>query len=205
MFSFPFRAAGSLFSLSTGAASIGDATFSATPFGDAGSAPDAHTIASITLVLSIASLITAAVFDRRDRRGIATPFVFVGLVQLAIGVVLYGDELQQSGEGFAAVVLGLLVVWMGAMAARRLTTWIGAASVWLGLVLLIDQVLGDSATGVGVGAIVAGAALVVVAHVLSTAWHEPAETEPGPSHFTYSGGSTQPWGPPPPPAGSVLG
>ncbi|HEX2381617.1 MAG TPA: hypothetical protein VHI95_03200 [Acidimicrobiales bacterium] len=200
LLSYPFRATGSLFRLSTG-----DGEFGGPFFGSARTAPDPHTVGSITLVLAVVSLVASAVLDRKGRAGMATPFVFVGVVQLAIGVALYADDLKQPGEGLAAVVLGLVVVWMGATAGRRLTTWTGAAAVWLGLVLLIDEVVGDSATGVGVAAMVSGVALVAVAHFVSTAWREPDEVVPGPSRFSYSGGSTQPWGPPPPPAGSVLG
>jgi len=194
LLSYPFRTAGSLFSLSTD-----------NPFLGTRSAPDQHTVGGITLVLAVASLVAGAVLDRRGRAGIATPFMFVGLVQLAIGVALFSDEWKQPGEGLAAVLLGLVVIWMGAIAGRRLTTWTGAAAVWLGLLLLIDEVLGDSATAVGVAAMVSGIALVAVAHFVSSAWQEPDEVTPGPSRFRYKGGSTQPAGPPPPPAGSVLG
>ena len=44
---------------------------------------------SITLVLAVVSLVAGAVLDRRDRAGMATPFMFVGVVQLAIGVALF--------------------------------------------------------------------------------------------------------------------
>ncbi len=200
LLSFPSRALGSLssFSVITGSASGGS------PF-DFGDTPDAHTIAAISFALAVVSLFAAALFDRNKRQGIATPLLFVGIIQLAVGVILYGDDLEQTGEGLAAILLGLVIVWMGASAERRLTTWVGAASVSIGLLLLVDQVLGDGATGEGVGVIAAGLALVVAAHIVSSSWDEPSETTPGPSTFRYSGGSLQPSGPPPPPAGSVLG
>jgi len=198
LLSYPFRAANP-FSLSTNGGGLNG------PFFGLRTAPDPHTLGSITLVLAVASLVAGAVLDRRGRAGMATPFMFVGLVQLAIGVALFSDDLKEPGEGLAAVLLGLAVIWMGALAGRRLTTWTGAAAVWLGVVLLIDDVVGDSATVVGVVAMVSGVALVAVAHVVSSAWREPDEVTPGPSQFSYKGGSTQPWGPPPPPAGSVLG
>jgi hypothetical protein len=210
LLSFPFRALDSLSSLSILPSNpFGTSPFSGSPFGTSpfgvGDTPDAHTIAAISLVLAVVSLLAAVLLDRGNRRGMATPLMFVGLIQLAVGVILYGDRLEQVGEGFAALLLGLGVVWMGAVAGRRLTTWVGAASVWLGIVLLVDEVLGDSATGEGVGVIIAGLAIVVAAHILSTSWQEPDETVQGPSTFRYSWGSVQPSGPPPPPAGSVLG
>ena len=185
LLSYPSLASESLDFLST----------DAFPFDDSGTPPDVDTIASITLVLSVASLVAGALLDQRRRHGIATPFVFLGVIQLAIGVALYSDDLQQTGEGVAAVVLGLAVVWMGSIAGRRLTTWIGAASVWLGLVLLIDQVLGDGETAIGIGAIVAGVALVALAHVLSVAWREPERDGAGPFAIRLQGRVDAAFGP----------
>ena len=192
LFSFPFDFFGTGFS-------FGGSSFSSPNL------PDQHESASICLGVALLYLGVAYVLERAERRGMATPFVFVGLVALVVGVGLFADDLEEPGTGLVAVLLGVLVVWFGALTARRATSWVGAAAVWLGVVLLIDDVLGDSSTGAGVGAMVAGLAVVLFAHLLSTAWHEPDETVPGPSTFVYRAGSSHSATPPPPPAGSVLG
>jgi hypothetical protein len=75
--------------------------------------------------------------------------------------------------------------------------------VFLGLTVAVADPF-DTATSFGFAEIIAGAVAIVLAHWVTTQFHEPAETEPVLSRF-YSAGSTQPSGPPPPPAGSVLG
>jgi hypothetical protein len=166
-------------------------------------APDATTIGLYTLGFAFAYLAAGAVLDRRDLRGIATPFNFAGVVTLIVGIATLSDDLEQVGTGIAYVIAGLLLLFAGALAGRRATNWVGVVLVFLGVTIVLADPF-DTPTTFGFAEITAGAAAIVLAHWFSTAFREPAETDAVLSRF-YSSGSVQPSGPPPPPAGSVLG
>jgi len=202
VFSFPFVLIGGL------ASSFSSASpFSGSSGNDvfARNVPDPSNLGWISLAFAVVYLVAAVALDRRGRHGIATPFMFAGVLTLFTGIGLHSNDFEEAGTGLALVAVGLVLTRLGPLAARRASTWIGAVAVVVGFVLIVDDAVGDDITTMGALLVVVGAATIVVAHVVSTAWKEPPETEPGPSRFVYSGGSTQPSGPPPPPAGSVLG
>jgi hypothetical protein len=136
-------------------------------------------------------------------RGLATPFTFAGVVTLIVGIASLSSDLEQVGTGVAYTIAGLLLTYLGASEGRRATNWAGAVLVFLGVTTVVADPF-DTATSFGFAEIIIGAAAIVVAHWVATQFHEPSEIEPVLSRF-YSAGSVQPSGPPPPPAGSVLG
>jgi hypothetical protein len=199
VFSFPTQLIFGFFST----ASFGDVGSSSSPFGTLGNGPSPETIGVYTLVFAGAYLVAAGMLDRRDHRGVATPFTFAGVITLIEGISLFADDLKQAGTGFAFLVAGLGLAYLGATAGRRLTNWVGGILVFGGTTAIVAEPF-DTITSFAIAEMVAGAAVVIAAHIIATTLHEPAEVDPVLSRF-YSAGSVQPSGPPPPPAGSVLG
>ena len=167
------------------------------------STPDATVIGLYTLAFAVAYLVGGALLDRRDMRGLATPFTFGGVITLIVGIAVLSDDLEQVGTGIAYTIAGAGLIYLGATEGRRATNWIGAVLVFLGITTVVADPF-DTATAFGFAEIIVGTGAILIAHWVATQFHEPPETEPVRSRF-YSSGSTQPSGPPPPPAGSVLG
>jgi hypothetical protein len=170
---------------------------------DASAAPDASNIGVYSVGFAIAYLVVARVLDRRGARGMATPFVFGGIVTLVIGIAALGDDLEAIGTGAAFTVAGLALCYFGATESRRATNWSGAILIFFGVTTIVADPF-DSPSTFGLVEIIVGLGVIAVAHAVAQHWHEPAETDAVLSRF-YRVGSTQPSGPPPPPAGSVLG
>jgi hypothetical protein len=168
-----------------------------------GGGPDASTVGTYSLIFAAGYLVIAALLDRRGRLGAGTPFAFAGIVTLVLGISFLSNDLEQFGTGLAFVVAGLVLAYVGATGGRRATNWIGGILVFAGVTTIVSNWFTD-ATPFGLAEIVVGAALIVGAQWLTTTFREPPETEVVLSRF-YRVGSTQPSGPPPPPAGSVLG
>lgn len=165
--------------------------------------PDANTVGAYTLGFSVVYLIAAQLLDRRNGRGLGTSFTFAAVVTLVLGISFVSDSLEQVGTGIAFGLAGLLLVYLGATGGRRATNWIGALLVFGGVTTIVADPF-DTATSFGIAELVAGAIVILGAHWVTTQFREPSETEPVLSRF-HSVGSVQPSGPPPPPAGSVLG
>jgi len=102
-----------------------------------GRAPDTDTIGAYTLGFAIAYLVAARILDRRNMRGMGTPFTFAAIVTLVFGILLLSDSLDQVGTGIAFVIAGLLLAYLGATGARRATNWVGAILVFGGLTLIV--------------------------------------------------------------------
>jgi hypothetical protein len=202
VFSFPTNF---LFGLARVASAgvVGNSSSSLSPTVGLNAAPDANTIGAYTLVFALAYLVVAQVLDRRSMRGLATPFAFSGVVTLVVGIASLADSLQQIGTGIAFTIAGLGLAYLGATEGRRATNWVGAILVFLGITTVVADPF-DTATSFGFAEIIVGALAILLAHWVATQFHEPPETDPVLSRF-YSVGSVQPAGPPPPPAGSVLG
>jgi hypothetical protein len=167
------------------------------------SAPSATTIGSYTLTFAVAYLVLARVLDHREKRGIATAFTFAGVVTIIFGIAALSDDLQQIGTGVFFAISGLVLGYLGATEGRRATNWIGAILVFVGVTAIVADPF-DTPTAFGLAEIIVGGGTIVLAHWVATQFQEPPETEAVLSAF-YSVGSVQPSGPPPPPAGSVLG
>jgi hypothetical protein len=122
------------------------------------------TSSKLTLLFGAAYLITAAVLDREDRRGTATPFVAVGIVTTlsgAFGVVVDLDEL---GGIVLFGLVSLAVLAVGALGDRRASTWLGAGGITATGVALISQIVDDDPSGAVVAVL-----LLVVAGVMIAA------------------------------------
>ena len=164
--------------------------------------PEAGNIGSVSLLVGLAYYVFAAVLDRRDLQGAATPLTAVGFVATALGVAHLGGDLEAAGTGILLVAVGSALAVYGAVQRRRFTTWTWCLGIGLGVLLIIGDVTEDSATAFGITAIVLGAAVVVAAHLLTGRFGEPDEMEPVPSRFTSRPAIPPPWAayPPGPPA-----
>lgn len=201
LFSFPI---GFLFGLADAATAgtIDSSSSSSIEVGVNGG-PSATTVGFYTVAFAAAYLVGAWLLDRREMRGLATPFAFAGIVTLIVGIAALSDDLQQLGTGFAYTLAGLALAYLGATEGRRAMTWVGAILVFVGITTIIADAF-DTPTSFGFAEITIGVVAIMLSHWVATEFHEPSETDPVLSRF-YNSGSVQPSGPPPPPAGSVLG
>src|SRR4029453_2220675 len=144
-------------------------------------------------------LVGARLLDRRRLYGVATPLVAVGHVPLPPGILFLSEDLNAAGTGLAFVLAGGLVIWSGALGARRATTIIGAIELIIGVVVVLSDVMEDaSPTSVGSALFVIGTALVLGSQLLHRQTRETPPSTPGPSEFP--GPSRTPHRPPGPPA-----
>ncbi len=196
MFSFPHRLRARRFQGSSSTDQFGGARL-------VNRGPDANTVGAYTLGFAVVYLVGAQLLDRRNARGMGTPFTFASIITLVLGISFLSDSLEQVGTGIAFAIAGLLLAYLGATGGRRATNWIGAILVFVGITAIVADPF-DTATSFGFAELVAGGLAILAAHWVATQFGEPSEAEPVLSRF-YSSGSVQPSGHPPPPAGSVLG
>jgi hypothetical protein len=174
---------------------------------------DATTIGIISVVFGGGFLVGARLLDRRKLYGVATPLVAVGHVALPAGILFLSDDLDAAGTGLAFVLAGGLVIWSGALGARRATTIIGAVELIIGVVVVLSDVMEDaSPTSVGSALFVIGTALVLASQLLHRQTGETPPSTPGPSEFPGhprapqpAGGPYGPYGPGPYPGGPPSG
>jgi hypothetical protein len=147
--------------------------------------PDPDTIGGICLVLALLYLVAAFLLGRRDRDGMATPFVLAGIIIAPIGLFALADTMGNLGTGVAFTFLGLAFAAGGALTGRRWTTWFGGVLVVQGMSVIVIEAVGDDATPTtgGLALMGAGALVIVVAWVVGALLNEPLETHPGPSTF----------------------
>ena len=153
----------------------GDPTFG----GDVGDIPQIHmpdwtAVGMLSLFVGIGYLVLTRRVDRRGYRGAGTPVAFATIPPLVVGVVALADELQASGTGLVAMLLGAAVCWHGAGLWRRGTTWIGAAAVAFGAAVFLGDMTDDATVG-GMLYLAAGIALVFAAHAWATGSEEADE------------------------------
>jgi hypothetical protein len=139
--------------------------------------PDPTNLGVIALVFGVVYAAAAHVLGRRRLDGTGTPFAVVGAITSFVGILFLADDLQEIGTGLALVALGAGLLFVGAAAARRFTTWFGGLSVGVGVLVLVAKALGDSpdATMASIVFLLVGIAVVAGAHLLATALAEPDE------------------------------
>jgi len=120
-----------------------------TPFGripTAGSAVDTTVTIAIAIV-GVAYLIACIALDRSGHSGAGTPFVLVGLFAAIGGAVALGADLGDGDAfvtGLATVLAGVAVGIVGGIADRRASTWIGALTAAIGLLVIVGDLAGDN-------------------------------------------------------------
>jgi hypothetical protein len=98
----------------------------------------------LSLLVGVGYLTAAWALDRRDRRGIATPFIVVGDIATVVGALAVAGDLGDTAGSIFVVAAGLVVGWVGHLGQRRLTTWLGAAVAGGGVVGLVGALIGDA-------------------------------------------------------------
>ena len=121
-------------------------------------------IAWTSIVFGVGYALAAAAFDRRRQVNVATPFIGVGLVALAVGLIGVGIDVGEVLGALFALVIGGAVSWYGGATGRRASTWLGAFAVAVAALVFVDQIDGeDNRVASELLAVVAGGALVAVA------------------------------------------
>jgi hypothetical protein len=149
------------------------------PFADAEQVgTDLVTEASaLALILGAGYLVIGAILDRRARRGIATPFVAVGIVAAVTGALGVAADLSDLGGIALFGGVGVTVFVVGAIGDRRGSTWLGAAGITLAGIALVAKIVESDDTPEGP---VVALLLVLVAAVmiLVAGWYSTRPPRP---------------------------
>ena len=186
-----------------GVAPVADAPVGfAQEFGGSG---DNLTESGVVELLMAAVLLGGAVaLDRRGRAGAATPLLVVGGVQAVAAASTLGADVENVyAVGIFVALAGLAIGLAGSLGRRRGTSYVGAAILLVGALVVVGKGTSDSASGDGSAAVfgafalAAGAALLLIGVLVAGATHEPLD-----------GGEPVPEEPPPPdpgPAPTLVG
>ena len=96
---------------------------------------------ALALFLGAGYLVIGAVLDRQARRGIATPFVAVGILAAVTGAVGVASDLSDVGGIILFGGVGVTVFVVGALGDRRASTWLGAAGITVAGIALVAQIV----------------------------------------------------------------
>lgn len=140
-----------------------------------GGGPDWGTVATLSIVFGVGYYLVLAVLDRTGRAGTATPFAVSGFVATGAGIAATAPSWHANGVGALLIVFGLGLGALGARTARRFTTWVWAAAVGAGIVVLIGDAVPDNAAGAGISLIVCGLFLAVVGTMVALVLREPSD------------------------------
>lgn len=135
------------------------------------------TVAAISLIFGLGYYLIGFLLDRTGRHGPATGLVYPAFSATAVGIVAWSPDLHLLGSGIVTILVGLLVCAYGGTFGRRVTCFVGATAVTLGVGLLIAKATQDGNIA-GVTFIVVGAFVVSVAAVLAALIAEPEDMDP---------------------------
>jgi hypothetical protein len=141
-----------------------------------GSGPDWTTIGAVSLLIGLLYYLAVFALDRRRLAGAGTGFVVAAFFATVAGIAALSPDMGQAGTGAVLLVLGVALGWLGARSERRFTTWAWTAAAVVGVLLVLEKVIGAGHAAVGgIVLIAVGALVVIVAHYLSRATSEPDE------------------------------
>jgi hypothetical protein len=135
------------------------------------------------LIIAVILLGGGVVLDRRGRAGAATPLLFVGgLSALNAAATLGADAEDVYVVGLFVALAGLTIGLAGSLGKRRGTSWVGAAVLLIGALVVVGKGTADSAnsddgTGAvfGAFALLAAAVLLVIGVLVARALAEPID------------------------------
>jgi hypothetical protein len=144
---------------------------------------DNLTATGITEVLMAAVLLGGAVIlDRRGRAGAATPLLVVGgVLAVQAAATLGADAEDVYVVGIFVALAGLAIGLAGSLGRRRGTSYVGAAILLVGAVVVVGKGTSDAASGDGSAAVfgafalIAAAVLLVVGVLVARATNEPID------------------------------
>jgi hypothetical protein len=122
---------------------------------------DIERAGALSLVLALVLAVTAAVLDRRGWHVAATPVVAVTVILGVVGLWLAAaSPTSGAGDSFLVLLVGVGLAVIGALGARRGSTWIGVALATSGLIALLAEAVDDP---VPAGVLLLGAAAGILA------------------------------------------
>ena len=131
---------------------------------------------ALALVIGAGYLVIGAVLDRQARRGIATPFVAVGILAAVTGALGVALDLSDLGGIFLFGGVGVTVFVVGAIGDRRGSTWLGVAGITLAGMALVAQIVDDDNPE---GPVVAALLVLMAAAMTAVAgWYSTRQTRP---------------------------
>jgi hypothetical protein len=144
---------------------------------------DNLTATGITQLIMAAVLLGGAVIlDRRGRAGAATPLLVVGGLQAVQAAAALGADAEDVYVlGIFLALAGLAIGLAGTLGSRRGTSYVGAAVLLVGAVVVVGKGTSDAASGDGSAAVfgafalVAAAVLLVVGVLVARATDEPID------------------------------
>jgi len=136
---------------------------------------DWGTVSVLSFLFGLGYYAVLATLDRMGRHGAAVPFAVSGFLATVVGIAAAAPNVHAKGVGALLIVIGAALAALGAWAVRRFTTWIWAAAVGIGVVVLIADSLRDNTSGAGITLIVCGVGLVVIGYVAARVWGERAD------------------------------
>ncbi|MGH9032608.1 MAG: hypothetical protein ACRDZV_10820, partial [Acidimicrobiia bacterium] len=96
----------------------------------------------VSLIFGGAYLAAAWVLDRRRLVGLGTPFVAIGIIAAATGVIIVGIDAGAIGGGVLAVAVGVGIGFVGARGFdRRASVWLGALTAVVGITVVIEDIV----------------------------------------------------------------
>jgi len=151
---------------------------SSNPFGD----DNSRAVAVVMVLIALGFLGATALLDRRNRHGIATPFLVVGAIYAIVGAYALGADMDSVyATGVFVALAGLAIGVAGIFGDRRATSWLGALVLFGGAVTVVAQGTEDSASGsggeelFGLFALVAAVVLLVIGIFVARFANEPLD------------------------------
>ncbi|HKC29994.1 MAG TPA: hypothetical protein VKB75_18410 [Jatrophihabitans sp.] len=135
-------------------------------------------VAAVGLIFGMGYYLIAVVLDRTGRHGPATGLLYPAFNATVTGVIAWSPDLHLVGAGIITIVIGLFVSWYGGRFGRRVTCFLGAGGVALGIGLLVAKAAQNDATAAGVTFTIVGVIVVAVAAALAAALREPDDMDP---------------------------
>jgi hypothetical protein len=158
---------------------VGDSSIDGAPEPPEHQYPDPTTIGLILLVFGAVYAGLSRVLSGIGHDGVATPFAPLGVFGVVLGISFLADDLGDVFSGALLAAFGIGITFVGAMAARRFTTWAGAVMTAYGIGILVAEALGDGAsrTTTSIVFVLAGLAVVFAAHLLVALIGESGEED----------------------------
>jgi hypothetical protein len=127
-----------------------------------GGGPDWGTVSLLSFLFGLGYYAILTVLDRSGRHGTAVPFAVSGFIATAAGILAAAPDVHAKGTGTLLIIVGAALATLGALASRRFTTWVWAAAVGVGVVVLVVDSVSGNAAGGGIALIICGVALVLI-------------------------------------------
>ncbi|HEX2576627.1 MAG TPA: hypothetical protein VHK88_09795 [Aquihabitans sp.] len=165
-----------------------------------------------SLGFGLTYLALGAARDRRGDHRQATVLLAVCAPILVLAVSFLGGTLEAVGSSLLAIAIGTVAVVVGTRSDRRFTSWAGTAAIVLGVLVLVERAVGESARASAAVLLAIGLAVALGARALEPdggPGHPTAADEPGPGPTGRSAwpsvppaappsGPAQPWSQVPP-------